>query len=70
MAKKKTVTVYDIDRLTETARCNLILGRMEVYDVLSSHLNHKARRTAYQYRLIGRSIVFRYKGRNKILVYN
>lgn len=70
MAKKKNVTVYDIDKLTETARCNLILGRMDVYDILPRHLNIKARKTAYQYRFNGRSIVFRYKGRNKILVYN
>lgn len=64
------MTTYDIDNLTETSRCNLISGKMEVYDIEYRHLNKRAKTTVQAYRWSGRSVVFSYGGRNKILVYN
>jgi len=64
------MTVYKLDKLTETARCNLISGKLEVYDVEYKHLVQRAKTTIQCYRWSGRSVVFSYGGRNKILVYN
>jgi hypothetical protein len=63
-------TFYGVDKLTETARLNLLAGNLEVYDIMHKHLNAPAKRTAYQYRFNGRSVIFSFGGRNKILIYN
>jgi hypothetical protein len=60
---------FTIDQLSASAQRELVIGGVEVYDVTYRDLSRESKTYLYQYKWLGHSVVFRYGGRNKILIF-